>query len=34
MAILKTVIQRMKITQKIIKIIGGNGDVKGLVSKR
>ena len=34
MAILKTVIQRMKITQKIIKIIDGNGDVKGLVSKR
>ncbi|MGD9333944.1 MAG: LON peptidase substrate-binding domain-containing protein [Desulfobacterales bacterium] len=34
MAILKTVIQRLKINQKIIKIIGGNGDVKALVSKK
>ena len=33
-AILKTVTQRMKINLKIIKIIGGNGDVKGLVSKK
>jgi hypothetical protein len=33
-AILKTVIQRMKNTRKIIKIIGGNGDVKGLISER
>jgi ATP-dependent Lon protease len=34
MAILKTVIQRMNINLKIIKIIGGNGDVKALVSKK
>jgi len=34
MAILKTVIQRMKINRKIIKIIGGNGDVEALVSKK
>jgi Lon protease-like protein len=33
-AILKTVIQRMKINLRIIKIIGGNGDVKALVSKK
>ena len=32
-AILKTVIQRMNINLKINKIIGGNGDVKALVSK-
>ena len=32
-AILKTVIQRMKINLKINKIIGGNGDVKALASK-
>jgi Lon protease-like protein len=31
-AILKTVIQRMKINLKITKIIGGNGNVKALVS--
>ena len=30
-AILKTVIQRMKINLKIIKFIGGNGDVKALL---
>ena len=30
-ALLKTVIQRMKINLKIIKIIGGNGDVKALL---
>jgi Lon protease-like protein len=33
-AILKAVIQRMKINREIIKIIGGNGDVKALVSKK
>lgn len=33
-AILKTVIQRMRINLKINKIIGGNGDVQALVSKR
>ena len=33
-AILKAVIQRIKINRKIIKIIGGNGDVKALVSKK
>jgi Lon protease-like protein len=32
-AILKTVIQRMKMNLKINKIIGGNGDVKALASK-
>jgi ATP-dependent Lon protease len=31
-AILKTVIQRMKINREIIEIIGGNGDIKTLVS--
>jgi ATP-dependent Lon protease len=29
--VLKTVIQRMKINQKITKIIGGNGDVKAFL---
>jgi len=33
-AVLKTVIQRMKISLKINKIIGGNGDVKELLSKK
>jgi ATP-dependent Lon protease len=33
-AVLKTVIQRMKINLKINKIIGGNGDVKKLLSKK
>ena len=33
-AVLKTVIQRMKINLKITKIIGGNGDVKALLSKK
>jgi hypothetical protein len=33
MAILKTVIQRMKINLKIIEIMRGNGDVAALVSK-
>jgi Lon protease-like protein len=32
--ILKTVVQRMKINREIIEIIGGNGDVKTLVSKK
>ena len=31
--VLKTVIQRRKINLKIIKIIGGNGDVKGFLSE-
>jgi Lon protease-like protein len=33
-AVLKTVIQRMKISLEITKIIDGNGDVKALVSKK
>jgi len=33
-AILKTVIRRMKINREIIEIIGGNGDVKTLVTKQ
>ena len=33
-AILKTAIQRMKMNLKINKIIGGNGDVKALLSKK
>ncbi len=32
--ILKTAIQRMKMSLKINKIIGGNGDVKALLSKK
>jgi superfamily II DNA/RNA helicase len=33
-AVLKTVIQRMKINLRITKIIGGNGDIKALLSKK
>ncbi len=33
-AVLKTVIQRIKMNLNITKIIGGNGDVKALVSKK
>jgi Lon protease-like protein len=32
--VLKTVIQRMKINLRITKIIGGNGDIKALLSKK